>query len=54
MEPLRALLDSYKDRLEPSQNLEERLREYPNTQIETKRLEFFQKMMEGMQDLLQK
>ena len=41
LEPLKAMLDAYEARLRPQQNLEERMRAYPDPALETKRLEFF-------------
>ena len=54
LEPLRAMLDAFEARLKPNQTLEERIRAYPNPQLETKRLEIFQKMIERTQALLQR
>ena len=54
LEPLHAMLDAFEARLKPNQTLEERMRAYPDPQLKTKRLEIFQKMIEGTQALLQK
>ena len=48
------MLDAFEARLKPNQTLEDRVRAYPDPQLETKRLEIFQKMIEGTQALLQK
>ena len=53
-EPLKTMLDSYEARLRPNQTNEERYRAYPDPELETKRLEVFQKMIEGTQALLEK
>ena len=53
LEPLHAMLDAFEVRLKPNQTLEDRVRAYPDPQLETKRLEIFQKMIEGTQALLQ-
>ena len=52
LEPLHAMLNAFKARLKLNQTFEERLRAYPDPQLETKRLEIFQKMIEGTQALL--
>ena len=39
LEPLRAMLDAFEERLKPNQILEERLRAYPDPQLETILLE---------------
>ena len=39
---------------ETNQTIEERMRAYPDPELETKRLEIFQKMIEGTQALLGK
>ena len=36
LEPLYAMLDAFKARLKPNKSKEERLRDYPNPQLETK------------------
>ena len=54
LEPLKAMLDAYEARLRPQQTLEERMRAYLDPALETKRLEIFQKMIKGTQDLLEK
>ena len=47
LEPLRAMLDAFearlKPRLKPNQTLEERMRAYPDPNLETKRLGKFSK-----------
>ena len=48
------MLDAYEARLKPKETLEERYRAYPDPTLETKRLEIFQKMIEGTQALLEK
>ena len=48
------MLDAYEARLRPNQTQEERYRAYPDPKIETKHLEFFQRMIEGPQALLDK
>ena len=48
------MLDLYEARLRPNQTNEERYRAYPDPELETKRLEVFQKMIEGTQALLEK
>ena len=48
------MLDAFEARLKPNQIFEERLRAYPDPQLETKSLEIFQKMIEGTQALLQR
>ena len=48
------MLDSYEARLRPNQTNEECYRAYPDSKLETKRLEVFQKMIEGTQALLEK
>ena len=48
------MLEAFEARLKPNQTLEDRVRAYPDPQLETKRLEIFQKMIEDTQDLLQK
>ena len=53
-EPLKTMLDSYEARLRPNQTNEERYRAYLDLELETKRLEVFQKMIEGTQALLKK
>ena len=53
-EPLKTMLDLYKARLRPNQTNEEIYRAYPNPDLETKRLQVFQKMIEGTQALLEK
>ena len=53
-EPLKTMLDLYEARLRSNQTNEERYRAYPNPELETKRLEVFQKMIEGTQALLEK
>ena len=53
-EPLKTMLDSYEARLRPNQTNEEHYRAYPDPELETKRLEVFQKMIEGTQALLEK
>ena len=47
-EPLKAMLDAYKARLKPNQSNEERYITYPEPKFKTKRLEIFQKMIEGI------
>ena len=47
-------MDAYEARLKPNQTFEERYRAYPCPELETKRLEIFQKMIEGTQALLDK
>ena len=54
LDAYKATLDAYKDRLRPKQTNEERYRAYPNSKIETKSLEIFQKMIKGTQALLNK
>ena len=54
LEPLRAMLEAFEARLKPNQTLEDRIRAYPDPQLETKRLEIFQKMIEDTQALLRK
>ena len=53
-EPLKTMLDLYEARLRPNQTNEERYRAYPNLELETKRLEVFQKMIKRTQALLEK
>ena len=53
-EPLKAMLDAYEARLRPNQTQEESYIAYLDPKIETKRLEFFQIMIEGTQALLDK
>ena len=53
-EPLKTMLDLYEARLRPNQTNEERYKAYPDLELETKRLEVFQKMIEGTQALLEK
>ena len=53
-EPLKTMLDSYEARLRPNQTNEECYRAYLDPELETKRLEVFQKMIEGTQALLEK
>ena len=53
-EPLKTMLDLYKARLRPNQTNKEQYRAYPDPELETKRLEVFQKMIEGTQALLEK
>ena len=53
-EPLKAMLDAYEARLKSNQTNEERYRAYLDFKLKTKRLEIFQKMIEGTQDLLDK
>ena len=53
-EPLKMMLDLYEARLRPNQPNEEQYRAYPNLKLEMKRLEVFQKMIEGTQALLEK
>ena len=53
-EPLKTMLDSYEARLRPNQNNKECYRAYLDLEVETKRLEVFQKMIEGTQELLEK
>ena len=52
------MLDAFearlKPRLKPNQTLEERMRAYPDPNLETKSLEIFRKMIEGTQALLEK
>ena len=48
------MLDAYEARLKPKETLEERYRAYPDPILEMKRLEIFQKMIEGTQALLEK
>ena len=48
------MLDAYEARLKPNQTNEERYRAYPDSELEMKRLEIFQKMIEGTQALLDK
>ena len=45
-EPLKMMLDMYEARLRPNQTNEEQYRAYPDSNLETKRLEVFQKMIE--------
>ena len=52
--PLKAMLNAYEAILRPKQTNEERFRAYPNPNLETKRLDIFQKMIEGTQTLLNK
>ena len=54
LETLKAMLDAYEARLRPQQNLEERVRAYPDPTLETKHLEIFQEMIKGTQALLEK
>lgn len=42
-EPLQAILDAYEARLRPNQTNEERLREYPDPEIEKQRLDISKK-----------
>ena len=53
-EPLKTMLDSYEARLRPNQTNKEHYRAYPNPELETKKLEVFQKAIEGTQALLEK
>ena len=53
-EPLKMMLDSYEARLRQNQTNEECYRAYPNLKLEMKRIEVFQKMIEGTQALLEK
>ena len=53
-EPLKTMLDLYKARLRPNQTNEEQYKAYHDHELETKRLEVFQKMVEGTQALLEK
>ena len=53
-EPLKTMIDSYEARLRPNQTNEEQYRAYHDPKLETKRLEVFQKMIEGTQALLEK
>ena len=46
--------DAFKVRLKPNQTLKERLRAYPNPQLEINLLEIFQRMIEGTKALLQR
>ena len=48
------MLDAFEARLKPHQTFEERQMAYLDPQLETKRLENFQKMIEGTQAFLQK
>ena len=48
------MLDAYEARLRPNQTQEERYRAYLDLEIETKRLEIFQRMIKGTQALLDK
>ncbi|NHV87502.1 hypothetical protein, partial [Escherichia coli] len=51
----KVMLKAYKEaRLKPSETQEEIFRAYPDPVLETKRLEIFQKMIEGTQALLEK
>ena len=43
--PLQAILNAYEARLRPNQTNEERLRAYPDPEIEKQRLDIFQKMI---------
>ena len=52
--PLKTMLDSYDARLRLNQTNEECYKSYPDLELETKRLEVFQKMIEGTQALLEK
>ena len=54
MEPFHAMLDAFEAILQPNQTFKQRQRAYLDPQLETKRLEIFQKMIEGMQALLDK
>ena len=54
LKPLKAMLNALEARLRPQQTLKERMRAYPDLEIETKWLEIFQKMIEGMQALMEK
>ena len=53
-EPLKTMLDSYEARLRSNQTIEEQYRAYLDPELETKRLEVFQKMIEWTQALLEK
>ena len=53
-EPLKTMLDLYEARLTLNQTNEEQYRAYLNLELEKKRLEVFQKMIEGTQALLEK
>ena len=46
METLDALLQAYKARLKPLETLEERWRQYPNPELETRRLEMYKRLIE--------
>ena len=48
------MLNAYEARLKPKKTLEERYRAYPDPVLETKRMDIFQKMIEGTQALLEK
>ena len=48
------MLDLYEARLRPNQTDEEHYRAYLELELETQRLEVFQKMIEGTQALLEK
>ena len=53
-EPLKTMLDSYEARLRTNQTNEEQYRAYADLELETKKLEVFQEMIEGTQALLEK
>ena len=53
-EPLKTMLGLYEARLRSKQTNEEQYRAYLDPELETKRLEVFQKMIEGTQALLEK
>lgn len=50
--PLQAILDAYQARLRSNQTNEERLRAYPDPEIEKERLDIFQKMIQVTQSPL--
>ena len=53
METLDALLQAYEARLKPLETLEERWRQYPDPELETRRLEMYKRLVETTQALMQ-